>query len=182
MNQGGEQIPGSVPAGRLLSNRFDGVSREVSPAAVWVDRWVANPAEAVGSIFDLGNSFSHGSESTVINDLIFGHEPVIDVQDFNTACLEWLNSGQHLSHKYETLFNVLESRDNFLLPEVYSWYINNLEILKKVFSSPESDYNRFMEKITFLASGKNIREYEEWWMEQVRAARKERDREGSDRE
>ena len=156
------------PHGRLLSSRFENASREVSPVARWLDSWVENPVEAIGKIFDIGNSQSQGAEATAIQELVFSKEPTIDATDFSAACVEWLNYKTHDRYQYQALFNVLMHGDKFLVPEVLEWYIKNLDSLKKVFSYPES-YNPFVEMIEFLATGKTIKEHKEWWMIRARS-------------
>jgi hypothetical protein len=153
--------------GRLISNRLENASREVSSVARWIDSWVENPVEAIGNIFDIGNSQSQGAEAVAIQELVFGKDPIIDATDFSVACVGWLNSKTHDIYQYRTLFQILEQGDTFLVPEVLEWYIKNLDNLKKIFSYPES-YDPFIEMIEFLATGKTLKEHKEWWMNRVR--------------
>lgn len=156
--------------GRLLSNRFADAPREASSIARWLDAWVSDPESAIGRIFDLGNEYEQTAEARSIQDIVFGKDPVIDSIDFERACMNWLNAGPHERYQYEILFNVLEDNTNILLPEVLHWYLDNVAELKRIFST-ESPYNRFIEKLEFLASGKTIAEYHYWWRNTVRAAR-----------
>jgi hypothetical protein len=154
--------------GKLLSNRFESASREASAEARWLDIWVENPVEAVGHIFDIGNSQSQGAEATAIQKFVFSKDPVIDVNDFIFACIEWLNSGPHDMYQYRTLLNSLLQGDTCLVPEVLEWYIKNVDNLRKAFSYPES-YDPLIEMIEFLATGKTLKEHREWWMNRVRS-------------
>ncbi|MFA7302409.1 MAG: hypothetical protein WC030_01540 [Candidatus Paceibacterota bacterium] len=159
--------------GKLISDRLKGASREVSSAARWVDEWVKDPVEAVGGIFDMGSQ-DQGTEAVTLQALVFGQDPVIDAHDFAAACMQWLNVGPHEKYEYATLFDVLQRGNTFLIPEVLDWYVQHIGELKRIFSYPESGYDRFMEMLEFLATGKTLQDYRAWWMDRVRNARKQR--------
>jgi hypothetical protein len=162
------------PGGRLLSDRYKDVPREMSPAAVWLDKWVVNPVMAIGYIADISSLRSEAESGIAINDFVFSDDPVIDIADFKKACFDWLNSGSHLAYQYQELFYVLSMRDDLRFPEVQKWYIDHLDFLKKLFLPSGSGYSRFIETLEFLSTGKTLKDHREWWIDQVRKARKER--------
>lgn len=160
--------------GRLLSERLKDAPREISTEARWLDQWVADPVVAIGTIFDLGDTRSQGHEGVVIYELVFGKDPIIDHHDFAIACVRWLESGSHEKYQYQTLFEIMQRGTDFLVPEVFEWYINNISVLRQIYNYPKSGYNRFMEMIEYLATGKTLKEYSDWWRSQVREARNKR--------
>lgn len=164
----------NLSEGKLLSDRFKDAPRENSAEAQWLDQWVANPTIAIGMIFDLGDTRSQGHEAAVIQALVFGDNPVIDIHDFAIACISWLESSDHSPYQYQTLFNVLQKGNEFLVPEVFQWFIKNIDKLKVIYAHSQSGYNRFVEMLDFLATNKTLKEYNDWWMSEVRKSRKDK--------